>query len=96
MELALLTRWLSTTLNHGTNGWKLEIFELEDLSMPPSLLDLSSCPAYQVEVLTDKMMIIVTHLILTVAHDCRQDQRWRHQCQAFLRLLDQPSLPSVP
>ena len=35
-------------------------------------------------------------LILTVAHDCRQDQRWRHQCQAFLRLLDQPSLPSVP
>ena len=71
MELALLTRWLSTALNHGTNGRKLEIFKLRDLAMPPSLLDLSSCPAYQVEVLTDKMMI-VTHLILTVVHQCNK------------------------
>ena len=63
MELALLTRCLSTTLNHGTNGRKLEIFKLQDVSMPPSLLDLSSCPAYQVEVLTD-MMMIVTHLMI--------------------------------
>ena len=53
MELALLTRCLSTTLNLGTNGWKLEIFKLADLTMPPSLLDLSSFPAcLQVEVLT--------------------------------------------
>ena len=71
MELALLTRCLSTTLNHGTNGWKLEIFKLAEDGMPPSLLDLSSCPAYQVEVLTDKMMI-VTHLILTVVHQCNK------------------------
>ena len=40
--------------------------------MPPSLLDLSSSPAYQVEVLTD-MMMIVTHLILTVVHQCNVD-----------------------
>ena len=66
MELALLTRCLSTTLNHGTNGSPLEIFKLGDLTMPPSLLDLSCCPAcHQVEVLTDK---IVTHLILIVDH----------------------------
>ena len=71
MELALLTRWLSTTLNHGTNGSPLEIFKLRDLTMPPSLLDLSSFPAcHQVEVLTD---IIVTHLILTVVHQCNLD-----------------------
>ena len=63
MELALLTRSLSTTLNHGTNGSPLEIFKLGDVSMPPSLLHLSSCPAYQVEVLTD-MMMIVTHLMI--------------------------------
>ena len=68
MELALLTRCLSTTLNHGTNGWKLEIFKLGELSMPPSLLDLSCCPAcHQVEVLTDMVMIVV-HLILIVDH----------------------------
>ena len=68
MELALLTRWLSTTLNHGTNGSPLEIFKLGELTMLPSLLDLSSWPAcHQVEVLTD-MMIIVTHLILIVDH----------------------------
>ena len=73
MELALLTRWLSTTLNHGTNGWKLEIFKLGGITMPPSLLDLSSFPAcHQVEVLTD-MMMIVTHLILTVVHQCNLD-----------------------
>ena len=72
MELALLTRCLSTTLNHGTNGSPLEIFKLRDLTMPPCLLDLSSCPAcHQVEVLTDKMMI-VTHLILTVVHQCNK------------------------
>ena len=71
MELALLTRCLSTTLNHGTNGRKLEIFKLRETAMPPSLLDLSSCPAYQVEVLTDIMMI-VTHLILTVVHQCNK------------------------
>ena len=72
MELALLTRCLSTTLNHGTNGSPLEIFKLADGTMPPSLLDPSSCPAYhQVEVLTDKMMI-VTHLILTVVHQCNK------------------------
>ena len=71
MELALLTRCLSTTLNHGTNGSPLEIFKLGELTMPPSLLDLSSCPAYQVEVLTD-MMMIVTHLILTVVHQCNK------------------------
>ena len=56
MELALLTRCLSTTLDHGTNGSLLEIF-FGDLAMPPSLLDLSSCPAYhQVEVLTVMMV----------------------------------------
>ena len=72
MELALLTRCLSTTLNHGTNGWKLEIFKLGDVATPPSLLDLSCCPAcHQVEVSTDKMMI-VTHLILIVDH------QWNH------------------
>ena len=71
MELALLTRCLSTTLNHGTNGWKLEIFKLGDLTMLPCPLDLSSCPAYQVEVLTDTMMI-VTRLILTVVHQCNK------------------------
>ena len=69
MELALLIRCLSTTLNHGTNGSLLEIF-FGDLAMPPSLLDLSSCPAYhQVEVLT-VMIIIVTHLILVMVHHC--------------------------
>ena len=73
MELALLIRCLSTTLNHGTNGSPLEIFKLGDLTMPPSLLALSSYPAYhQVEVLTD-MMIIVTHLIMTVVHQCNLD-----------------------
>ena len=73
MELALLTRCLSTTLNHGTNGSPLEIFKLPELTMPPSLLDLIICPAcHQVEVLTDKMMI-VTHLILTVVHQCNVD-----------------------
>ena len=71
MELALLIRWLSTTLNHGTNGSPSEIFKLQDLAMPPSLLDLSSCPACQVKVLTD-MMMIVTHLILTVVHQCNK------------------------
>ena len=71
MELALLTRCLSTTLNLGTNGSPLENFKLADLTMPPSLLDLSSCPAHQVEVLTD-MMMIVTHLILTVVHQCNK------------------------
>ena len=71
MELALLTRCLSTTLNHGTNGSLLKIFKLPENTMPPSLLDLSSCPAYQVEVLTDIMMI-VTHLILTVVHQCNK------------------------
>ena len=61
MELALLTRCLSTTLNHGTNGTPLEILKLGEEAMSPSLLDLSSCPAcHQVEVLTDKMMV-VTH-----------------------------------
>ena len=70
MEFALLTRWLSTTLNHGTNGSPLEIFNLGEIIMPPSLLDLTCCPAcHQVEVLTDKMMI-VTHLILIVDHQC--------------------------
>ena len=69
MEFALLTRCLSTTLHHGTNGSPLEILKLADISMPPSLLDLSCCPACQVEVLTDKMMI-VTHLILTVVDQC--------------------------
>ena len=77
MEVALLTRWLSTTLNHGTNGSPLEIFKLRDIAMPPSLLDLSSCPAYQVEMLTDKMMI-VTHLILTVVHQCIQPGQFCH------------------
>ena len=68
MELALLTRCLSTTLNHGTYGSLLEIFKLTDISMPPSLLDLSSCPAFhQVEVLTD-MVMIVTPLIMIVDH----------------------------
>ena len=68
MGLALLTRCLSTALNHGTNGSSLEIFKLTDIGMPPSQLDLSSCPAcHQVEVLTD-MMIIVAHLILIVDH----------------------------
>ena len=73
MELALLTRCLSIELNHGTNGSPLEIFKLQDLTMPPSLLNLSSCPAclHQVEVLTDIMMI-VTHLILTVDHQCNK------------------------
>ena len=74
MELALLTRCLSTTLNLGTNGAPLEIFKLVDMAMPPSLLDLSSCcPAslHQVEVLTD-MVMIVTHLILTVVHQCNK------------------------
>ena len=69
---SLLIRYLSITLNHGTNGWSLEIFKLGDLTMPPSLLDLSSCPAYQVEVLTD-MIMIVTHLIMTVVHQCNLD-----------------------
>ena len=70
IELALLTRCLSTALNHGTNGSSLEIFKLADLGTPPSLLDLSCCPAYhQVEVLTDKMMTC-DHLILTVVHQC--------------------------
>ena len=74
MELALLTRCLSTTLNHGTNGSPLENFKLGDMTMPPSLLvDLSCFPAcHQVEVLTDKMMI-VAHLILTVVHQCNLD-----------------------
>ena len=68
MELALLTRCLSTTLNHGTNGSPLEIFKLGGMAMPPSLLDLSSCPAFhQVEVLTD-MVMIVTPLIMIVDH----------------------------
>ena len=67
MGLALLTRCLSTALNHGTNGSPLEIFKLPENTMPPSLLDLSSCPAYQVEVLTD-MVMIVTPLILIVDH----------------------------
>ena len=71
MEVALLTRWLSTTLNHGTNGSPLEIFKLGDITMPPFLLDLRSCPAYhQVQVLTDPryLMLIVTHLILAMVH----------------------------
>ena len=73
MELALLTRCLSTTLNHGTNGSPLEIFKLGDIAMPSSLLDLNRFPAcHQVEVLTD-MMMIVTHLILTVVHQCNLD-----------------------
>ena len=63
MELVLLTRCLSTTLNHGTNGSPSEIFKLQDVAVPSFLLDLSSCPAYQVEVLTD-MMMIVTHLMI--------------------------------
>ena len=74
MELALLTRCLSTTLNLGTNGSPLEIFKLGEMATPPSPLDLSSCPAclHQVEVLTDTMMI-VTHLILTdVVHQCNE------------------------
>ena len=52
----------------------MEIFKLRELTMPPSLLDFSSCPAclHQVEVLTDTMMI-VTHLILTdVVHQCNK------------------------
>ena len=50
---SLLIRCLSITLNHGTNGWSLEIFKLAEITMPPSLLGLNSCPAYhQVEVLT--------------------------------------------
>ena len=70
MDLALLLRCLSTALNHGTNGSPLENFKLGEMAMPSSLLDLSSFPAYhQVEVLTDKMMI-VTHLILIVDHQC--------------------------
>ena len=68
MELALLTRCLSTALNLGTNGSPLEIFKLGGISMPPSLSDLSSCPAFhQVEVLTD-MVMIVTPLIMIVDH----------------------------
>ena len=54
LELALIIRCLSTTLNHGTNGSLLEILKLGDGTMPPSLLDLNSCPAYpQVGALPD-------------------------------------------
>ena len=72
LELALLTRCLSTTLNHGTNGSPLEIFKLADPAMPSSLLDLSSCPAclHQVEVLTD-MMMIVAYLVHQCNLDCK-------------------------
>ena len=42
------TRCLNITLSHGTNGWRLEILELGDLTMSSTLLGLSSCPAYGV------------------------------------------------
>ena len=55
IELALLVRWLSITLNHGINGCLLDIFKVGKVTMPFSLLGLSSCPAYcQVEVLRDQ------------------------------------------
>ena len=64
LEVTILNRCLSTSLNHGTNGSPLEKSKLGVLTMPPSLLALTSYTAcHQVEVLTD-MMMIVTHLMI--------------------------------